>query len=184
MLFSAHYTPGLHGVAIEVRNKWHMPTDRLRSSAFWCLWSTRASWYVRCRRAIRCRRGTSTWTGTEDQKSDRSTTTSPLPLNSSDSVYFIGPIPWGHSGPLCHALSSLSWTSHAACAIAIAGVWQQRHLVNGNVTAARSSEWAQHFSNASCLLLLVVCCVSTFTAILFYLQLPILIGLLSLFLRH
>jgi len=35
----------------------------------------------------------------------------------------IGPIPWGHSGPLCHALSSLSlWTSHAACAIAIAGV--------------------------------------------------------------
>ena len=28
---------------------------------------------------------------------------------------FIGPIPWGHSGPLCHALSlslsALSWTS-------------------------------------------------------------------------
>ena len=40
----------------------------------------------------------------------------------------------------------MSWTSHAACAIAIAGVW---HLVTGNVTAARSSEWAQHFSNAS-----------------------------------
>ena len=35
----------------------------------------------------------------------------------------VGPIPWGHSGPLCHALSLLlSWTSHAACAIAIAGV--------------------------------------------------------------
>ena len=37
-----------------------------------------------------------------------------------------GPIPWGHSGPLCHALSLLllllSWTSLAACAIAIAGV--------------------------------------------------------------
>ena len=34
-----------------------------------------------------------------------------------------GPIPWGHSGPLCHALSLSSlWTSHAACAIAIAGV--------------------------------------------------------------
>ena len=33
----------------------------------------------------------------------------------------IGPIPWGHSGPLCHALSLSSlWTSHAACAIAIA----------------------------------------------------------------
>jgi len=30
---------------------------------------------------------------------------------------FIGPIPWGHSGPLCHALSlSSSWTLHAACA--------------------------------------------------------------------
>ena len=37
----------------------------------------------------------------------------------------IGPIPWGHSGPLSHALSlSLSslWTSHAACTIAIAGM--------------------------------------------------------------
>jgi len=32
----------------------------------------------------------------------------------------IGSIPWGHSGPLCHALS-LS-TSHAACSIAITGV--------------------------------------------------------------
>ena len=27
---------------------------------------------------------------------------------------------------------------------------QWRHLVNGNVAAARSGEWAQHFSNASC----------------------------------
>ena len=29
----------------------------------------------------------------------------------------VGPIPWGHSGPLCHALSLLSsssWTSHSA----------------------------------------------------------------------
>jgi len=31
------------------------------------------------------------------------------------------------------------------------GVWRLvRHLVNGNVAAARSGEWAQHFSNASC----------------------------------
>ena len=45
-------------------------------------------------------------------------------------LQLIGPIPWGHSGPLCHALSSslllllllLSWTSHVACGIAIAGV--------------------------------------------------------------
>ena len=54
----------------------------------------------------------------------------------------IGPIPWGHSGPLCHALSLSSlWTSHAACAIAIVGVrlatpgdWQCNggsHLANG-----------------------------------------------------
>ena len=38
---------------------------------------------------------------------------------------FIGPIPWGHSGPLSNALSLSSsslWTSHAACAIAIAGM--------------------------------------------------------------
>ena len=48
-----------------------------------------------------------------------------------DVMNVIGPIPWGHSGPLCHALSL-------------------RQLVTGNVTAARSSEWAQHFSNASC----------------------------------
>jgi len=28
---------------------------------------------------------------------------------------------------------------------------QWRQLVNGNVAAERSGEWAQHFSNASCL---------------------------------
>jgi len=37
------------------------------------------------------------------------------------------------------------------------GVRQWRHLVNGNVksgrAAARSGEWAQHYSNASCLCL-------------------------------
>ena len=54
----------------------------------------------------------------------------------------VGPIPWGHSDPLCDALSlSPVWTSHAACAIAIAGVrlatpgdWQCNHgshLTNG-----------------------------------------------------
>jgi len=71
---------------------------------------------------------------------------------SLGNLVIIGPIPWSHSGPLCHALSLLllmSWTSHAACATAIAGVrlatpgdWQCN-------AAARSSEWAQHFSNAS-----------------------------------
>ena len=29
---------------------------------------------------------------------------------------------------------------------------QWRHLVNGNVAAARSGEWPKHFSNASCLI--------------------------------
>jgi len=71
-------------------------------------------------------------------------------LSFPSNSIIIGPITCAHSGPLCHALL-LSWTSHAACAIAIAGVRQYRHLVNGNVTVARSGEWAQHFSNASCL---------------------------------
>ena len=38
----------------------------------------------------------------------------------------IGPIPWGHSGPLCHALS-LSWTSmrrrRATVPLATSGEW-------------------------------------------------------------
>ena len=46
---------------------------------------------------------------------------------------FIGPIPWGHSGPLCHALSlslsslALSWTSmrrrRATVPLATSGEW-------------------------------------------------------------
>ena len=45
------------------------------------------------------------------------------PNKTARSSIVIGPIPWGHSGPICHTLSLSSlWTSHAACAIAIAGV--------------------------------------------------------------
>jgi len=64
-----------------------------------------------------------------------------------DSVAFtmiVGPIPWGHNGPLCHALSS--WTSVRRRRATV----QWRNLVNWR-EAARCGEWAQHFSNASCL---------------------------------
>jgi len=57
-------------------------------------------------------------------------------------IIIIGPIPWGHSGPLCHALSLSSWTSmrrrRATVPVATPG------------ESACSGEWAQHFSNASC----------------------------------
>ena len=39
----------------------------------------------------------------------------------------VGPIPWGHSGPLCHALSLSSWTSmrrrRATVPVATPGEW-------------------------------------------------------------
>ena len=76
---------------------------------------------------------------------------------------FIGPIPWGHSGPLCHALSlssSLSslasWTTMRRRGATV----QWRHLVNWR-EAARCGEWAQHFSNASCVNSIQCCTEST-----------------------
>ena len=61
--------------------------------------------------------------------------------------HMFGPIPWGHSGPLCHALSLSSslWTSMRRRRATV----HWRHLVNSR-EAARCGEWAQHFSNASC----------------------------------
>ena len=52
-------------------------------------------------------------------------------------VFFFGPIPWGHSGPLCHALSSLSslsWTSHASYSYSAGGVRCPRHRQRQRVT--------------------------------------------------
>ena len=73
--------------------------------------------------------------------------TTEITVTNNKHYHIIGPIPWGHSGLLCHALSlSLaSWTS------------MRRRCVTVPVStpadwACGSSrgEWAQHFSNASC----------------------------------
>ena len=42
------------------------------------------------------------------------------------SIFVIGPIPWGHSGPLCHALSLL---------------WTSMHRRRTTVPLATSGEW-------------------------------------------
>ena len=47
------------------------------------------------------------------------------------SFIFIGPIPWGHSGPLCHALSLSSALS-----------WPSMHRRRATVPLATSGEWA------------------------------------------
>ena len=64
----------------------------------------------------------------------------------------IGPIPWGHSGPICHALSLSSSSSLSSLRTSMPrrrATVQWLHLVNWR-EAARCGEWAQHFSNASC----------------------------------
>ena len=59
--------------------------------------------------------------------------------------------PW--RSPLSRVVVVVDIDAQSACDSG--GVRQYRHLVNGNVklgrAAARCGEWAQHFSNASCL---------------------------------
>jgi len=84
-----------------------------------------------------------------------------------------GPIPWGHSGPVCHALSLLLlWTSTLRChspgvatvarrlrysyswlrlilvvvsTVATPGEWQCKIRTGGVRRLAVAIEWAQHF---------------------------------------
>ena len=82
----------------------------------------------------------------------------------------IGPIPWGHSGPLCHALSLSLWTSMHGRRATV----QWRHLVNW-CEAARG-EWAQHFSNASCCCKLQCITASVMWRIISYIHLLTIVG--------
>ena len=101
---------------------WSSTTSRRISAGWQRSPSTRFSPTTRITRS----RG---WGWPNVRQTDRSTTSfGKFDRAHEVSVTFlIGPIPWGHSGPLCHALSLSSsssslWTSHAVCAIAIAGV--------------------------------------------------------------
>jgi len=79
-----------------------------------------------------------------------------MPAKHTAALAFVGPIPWGHSGPLCHALSLSSWTSmrrrRATVPLATSGEGRE---------AARSGEWAQHFSNSCCSVQRLLFCTST-----------------------
>ena len=75
-------------------------------------------------------------------------------------VYFIRPTHCGLLGPFHGAIAVPSVARCRRCrghrCAGGARQYRQRHLVNGR-EVARSGEWAQHFSNASCLVLLLAC---------------------------
>jgi len=65
-----------------------------------------------------------------------------------------GPILWGHSGPLSRVVVVVVIVVVVVVMDIDAHVRKERHLVNGRA-AARSGEWAQHFSNAFVILFMM-----------------------------
>ena len=53
-------------------------------------------------------------------------------------IYVIGPIPWGHSGPLCHALS----LSLSSLSLSLAMSWTSMRRRRATVPLTISGEWA------------------------------------------
>jgi len=73
-----------------------------------------------------------------------------LAILNEGNIGIIGPIPWGHSGPLCHALSLSSSSSSSLLSSLWTSMWRRRAIVQWRQLvnwreAARCGEWAQHF---------------------------------------